>query len=357
MAIIRIPRLWPGAARTAAASTGPTVTFTDPLTDSLEAFGSETETQGLTLVQDHVPQALSAAPERSVPRNWSGVIAALKWVGVILFSATTAAVAVWEYQRQTAVPPTGSVTIQTTPPGREVLVDGRSLGLTPVTVALPPASYAFQVGSGAERRDVAVDVRAGSSVLQHLELPSAPATPVATTGALHVQTEPSGQTIWVDGVERGQSPVTVSDLSSGDHTVVARGTAGTVRRTVAVKAGEAVSLVFSPTAPVTPAPGWLSVQSDTRLEMRENGKLIGTTDTEQLMLPAGTHDIEFANEAVGYRSSRQIDVAPGKTTTGAGGAAVWSDQHQCAALGGSVDCRRAHRRDADRQFVAQGRFL
>ncbi len=161
----------------------------------------------------------------------------------------------------------------------------------------------------------------------------------------------------VDGVERGQSPVTVSDLSAGDHTVVARGTAGTVRRTVAVKAGEAVSLVFSPTAPVTPAPGWLSVQSDTRLEMRENGKLIGTTETEQLMLPAGTHDIEFVNEAVGYRSSRQIDVAPGKTTTGAGGAAVWSDQHQCAALGGSVDCRRAHRRDADRQFVAPGRFL
>ena len=39
-----------------------------------------------------------------MPRDWSGVIAALKWVGVILFSATTAAAAVWEYQRRTAVP-------------------------------------------------------------------------------------------------------------------------------------------------------------------------------------------------------------------------------------------------------------
>ena len=314
VAIIRIPRLWPGAARAAAASTGPTVTFTDPLTDSLDAFGSETEPQGLILVPDPVPQAL-AAPERSVPRDWSGVIAALKWVGVILFSATTAGVAVWEYQRRTAVPPTGSVTIQTTPPGREVLVDGRSLGLTPVTVALPPASYAFQVGSGAERRDVAVDVRAGGSVLQHLEMAVAATKPVATTGALHVQTEPSGQTITVDGVERGQSPIIVNDLSEGDHTVVARGTAGTVRRSVAVKAGAAVSLVFSPTAPVTPAPGWLSVQSETRLELRENGKLIGTTETEQLMLSAGTHDIELVNEAIGYRSSRQVEVSPGKTTT------------------------------------------
>ena len=120
MAIIRIPRLWPGAARAAAASTGQNVAFTDPLTDSLEAFGSEVEPQGLTLVPDPVPQAVSGPPERSVPRDWSGVIAALKWVGVILLSATTAAAAVWEYQRRTAVPPTGSVTIQTTPPGREV---------------------------------------------------------------------------------------------------------------------------------------------------------------------------------------------------------------------------------------------
>jgi PEGA domain len=313
VAIIRIPRLWPGAARAAAASTAPAVAFADPLADSLEAFGSETEPHGLSLVPKPVPPT-SGELDRAAPRDWSGVIAALKWVGVMLFSATTAGLAVWEYQRRTVVPPTGSVTIQTTPPGREVLVDGRSLGLSPVTVALAPASYAFQIGRGAERRDLAVDVRAGSSILQHLELPSTPATPVTTTGALHVQTEPSGQTISVDGVERGQSPITVSNLSSGDHTVVARGTAGTVRRTVAVKAGESISLVFSPTSPVTPAPGWLSVHSDTRLELRENGKLIGTTETEQLMLSAGTHDIEIVNEAVGYRSSRQVEVASGKTT-------------------------------------------
>jgi hypothetical protein len=182
-------------------------------------------------------------------------------------------------------------------------------------VSLAPASYAIQVGSGAERRDLAVNVIAGSSVLQHLELPVAAAEPAPTAGALHVQTEPSGQLVTVDGVARGQSPTTVSDLSAGDHNVVVRGTAGTVRRTVAVKAGNTVSLVISPTAPVTPASGWLSVQSGTRLELREHGKLIGTTDTEQLMLPAGAHNIELVNESVGYRASRKVEVAPGKTTT------------------------------------------
>ena len=32
------------------------------------------------------------------------------------------------------------------------------------------------------------------------------------------------------------------------------------------------------------------------------------------MLPAGTHDLELVNDAIGYRSSRQVDVAPGKKT-------------------------------------------
>ncbi len=165
------------------ASTGQNVAFTDPLTDSLEAFGSEAELQGLTLVPDSAAQAVSGVPERAVPLDWSAVIAALKWVGVILFSATTAAAAVWEYQRRTTLPATGSVTIQTTPPGREVLIDGRSLGLTPVDECRSrPRRMPFQVGSGAERRDLTVDVSAGSSVLQHLELPAAPATPVATDG-------------------------------------------------------------------------------------------------------------------------------------------------------------------------------
>jgi len=94
-----------------------------------------------------------------------------------------------------------------------------------------------------------------------------------------------------------------------------KGSTGSVRRTVSVKAGETLALVISSTAPAAPAPGWLSVQSPTRLELRQYGKLIGTTDTEQLMLPAGEHDIELVNEAVGYRSTRKVTVAPGKTTT------------------------------------------
>ena len=61
-------------------------------------------------------------------------------------------------------------------------------------------------------------------MLQHLELPAAaPAAPVVATGALLVQTEPSGQTVSVDGVDRGTSPLTIPALAAGDHAVVVRG--------------------------------------------------------------------------------------------------------------------------------------
>ena len=119
------------------------------------------------------PQALSLVNDARASRDWSRALAAVKWVGVVMLSATTAAAAVWEYQRRIAVRASGSVTIQTTPSGQEVMIDGQRAGLTPLTVSLAPASYSFQVGSGAGRRDLAVSVIAGGSVLQHLELPVA----------------------------------------------------------------------------------------------------------------------------------------------------------------------------------------
>jgi hypothetical protein len=311
VAIIRIARLWAGAERMTPPQ--PAVAFADPLVDSLDAFGSEAVP--VALGPRPIREAVSSTVEESrAPRDWSAAVAALKWVGVVVLSGATAAAAAWQYQRNTAVRATGSVTIQTTPPGMEVQIDGRASGLTPLTVSLAPASYTVQVGSGAQRRDLTVNVTAGGSVLQHLELPAAAPAPVATEGSLLIQTEPSGQTITVDGVARGQAPLTVRDLPAGDHDVVVRGAGGTLRRTVTVKAGETVSLVVTPVAPVTPAPGWLSIQSTTRLELREHGKLIGTTETDQLMLPAGKHDLELVNDAIGYRSSRQVDVAPGKKT-------------------------------------------
>jgi hypothetical protein len=312
VAIIRIARLWPGAARGSASS--PAIVHADPTTDSLEAFGSEAATPPPAPILASIPPKLALAEPSPAPRPRArqGV---LRWAAAIVVSAAAASAGVWGYQRTSPPVAPGTLTIQTSPSGLPVGIDGRSVGLTPVTLTLAPATYAVQIGSGDRRRDLSVNVAAGSAVLQHLELPAAVAAEAPTEGSLVVQTEPTGQLVEVDGSPRGQSPLTIAALAAGDHSVVVRSPRGALRRTVTVRPGEAVSLVISPVESAAPSPGWLSVQAAARLELREAGKLIGTTETEQLMLAAGAHDIEIVNDGIGYRSTRQVTVVPGKVTT------------------------------------------
>jgi len=48
------------------------------------------------------------------------------------------------------------------------------------------------------------------------------------------------------------------------------------------------------------------------MEIREGGRLVGTTDAERLILVAGRHEIDFVNDTLAYRASRVVVVAPGK---------------------------------------------
>ena len=58
--------------------------------------------------------------------------------------------------------------------------------------------------------------------------------------------------------------------------------------------------------------GWLSVKAPFALEIREDGRLIGTTDADRMMMAAGRHDLELVNETLGYRVTRVVQVMPGK---------------------------------------------
>jgi hypothetical protein len=62
------------------------------------------------------------------------------------------------------------------------------------------------------------------------------------------------------------------------------------------------------------AAGWLSVTSPITLQMRERGKIIGTTESERVMLPAGDHEIDFSNDALGFQTQRRLKVSAGKST-------------------------------------------
>ncbi|MEO5822684.1 MAG: PEGA domain-containing protein [Vicinamibacteraceae bacterium] len=127
-------------------------------------------------------------------------------------------------------PATGQLAIRSTPNRAGVLIDGSWRGRTPLTVpGLSIGTHAVRVvedGYVAETRRVTVDARsAGTTVSFQLarvrgpERPAAAARPGATTGALRVESRPSGAAVFVDGRVVGATPLLVSDLAPGAHQV------------------------------------------------------------------------------------------------------------------------------------------
>lgn len=278
--------------------------------DTLDGFVSES----------HVPLTVALSRALTAPRGLRHprVRSAAKWIGVVAATVATTLSGLWAYQ-QRAVPPTpGALTLQSTPPGLQVSIAGRAVGATPLALSLPAGQYDVVLTAPDGRsRQLSVTLGAGGSVTQHVEMgaTSAPAA-IATTGALRVETDPPGQLVLVDGVRAGTSPVTVTSLTTGRHAVVVRGSRGEVRRTVSVESGETVSLVLSPVQAATAVTaGWLTVASPVLLQLKENGKVVGTTESERLMLPAGDHELEMSNAALGFSATRRVNVVADQTTT------------------------------------------
>jgi hypothetical protein len=146
-------------------------------------------------------------------------------------------------------------------------------------------------------------------VSQYIELPKA----ITAFGQLQIRTEPAGAVVTVDGIPRGKSPVLIESLAAGEHAVSLETDVANVKQTVQVEAGQTASLVVplggGENAPVS---GWMSVAAPVELQLFEKGRLLGSSQSERVMISAGKHEIELVNEPLGYRVVRTIQVAPGK---------------------------------------------
>jgi hypothetical protein len=279
--------------------------------EGLQAFGSESE-----------PEPTPAQPPASAsPRPFSlripvGPVLPLVIVGVV--GLATGAAGLWIAQRATANR-SAALKIETSVPGAEVTVSGRPAGRTPVMLAMAPGSYAVRLTREGVHRDFTVDLAGGTSVVRHVEMPAPGPTPDARRGSLLVQTEPAKLTVAVDGSERGVSPLSIADLEPGEHQVVVRGDGATIRRTVTIQAGERTVLVVSPVERQAPAVapsaagGWVTLASPIALTVTEGGKVLGSTDLDRIMMPAGEHTLEFRNEALGFQARRTVRIEAGKT--------------------------------------------
>jgi hypothetical protein len=204
---------------------------------------------------------------------------------------------------------TGTLTVTSNPTGAQVVVDRESKGVTPTTLTLSAGTHTVELRGVGEPRTISVAVAAGAQLQQYIEL----ASNSSSMGRLQVRTDPPGAQVTIDALPRGTSPITIGNLDPGEHAVVLTSDAGTVTQSVTIEAGVTASLNVPIVArEVSPQSGWISVASPVDVQLFEGGRLLGSSQTDRIMVPSGTHQIELVNETLGYRTMRSVQVAPGK---------------------------------------------
>jgi serine/threonine protein kinase len=134
-----------------------------------------------------------------------------------------------------AAPTTGTIVVNSTPPGAGVTVDGKWSGRTPLTLdKLKFGSYTIRIvqdGYSVERHVVPVNSQSPSrTVMAKLQpLPGTRAAakppakpkpqPTSGTGSLFIDSRPRGARVFVDDKPVGVTPLQLRDLSTGDHSV------------------------------------------------------------------------------------------------------------------------------------------
>jgi hypothetical protein len=227
-------------------------------------------------------------------------------VGTFWFSASPRA----------ATPMTGSLTVESDPAGVDIFVDGSPHGRTPLTIALVEGTHELRLQRGVRTQTFPLAIKAETTLVHHVTWPAeadtAPRTAVAT-GSLRVVSEPSTATVMVDSVDRGSTPLTVTGLGVGQHDVVVRSGGTVQRRTLQIEANTTTALVLSGIESGTPS-GWLAATASMPLRIVEADKLVGSTESDRIMLPAGDHSFEFSSDALGFKATRSVKIAAGQTT-------------------------------------------
>ncbi len=244
-----------------------------------------------------VPPGPTAAPRRSFRVNWARTLAAALLVA--LLEGVAFATAWWYVTPEQQ----GWLVVHTKPAGIQIAVDGLVLGQTPFAKALPPGRHTIELRYGTATRVVPVEISAGVQTEQRLSWGKG-----FTSGQASISSSTAGSKVMIDGRLMGKTPIVVSDLLPGKHEVTVEGENGSVSTMLMVEAGQTTELDVPVYA------GWASVLSPVQLDILLDGKLIGSTEIEKLMLKPGRHSLELVNESLGYRGSVEVRVRPGATT-------------------------------------------
>jgi PEGA domain-containing protein len=277
-----------------------------------------------------IPSAPAAAPTATVRqerRRPLGVIASplpddwtrRLWLAAaaILTIGVVVAVILFGVLPWSRGPAMGKFSIDTRPAGIAITIDGMPRGVTPLSVDLTAGEHIVEVISGTDHRKIPITIRAGSDSSQVLEMAAAPSAPAATGTELRIRTEPLGAAVTIDGRSVGRTPVSISDLAPGPHTVVLKHEVGSATEQVLIEAGKAsyLSVPLAPRSAPGSAAGWISVKAPADVQLFEDGRFLGSSRIDRIMVPTGRHELDIINDALGFQERRVVQVTAGQVTS------------------------------------------
>jgi serine/threonine-protein kinase len=128
--------------------------------------------------------------------------------------------------------------------------------------------------------------------------PAPTAGPVVVEGALHIETQPAGATVTVDGQPRGTTPVDVAGLALGSHAVKMELKGHEPRsENVTLTAAEPRAELSLPLSRLAPTTGIADIHSvPFGALVTVNGATVGYTPLRGWKLKAGSHKLQIAKE-------------------------------------------------------------
>jgi predicted Ser/Thr protein kinase len=113
--------------------------------------------------------------------------------------------------------PSGAIVVESVPAGADVLIDGRSVGTSPVEQVVTVGQHTYLVRlSGMASRDGTFTIREEGHIVR-LKVPLA--SDVSSTGIVEVRTIPPGATVFADNRPVGGTTPTNFRLPAGSHTL------------------------------------------------------------------------------------------------------------------------------------------
>jgi formylglycine-generating enzyme required for sulfatase activity len=194
------------------------------------------------------------------------------------------------------------VALSSQPSGAEVLVDGESMGTTPVELPLGAGEHALELrlrGYNAWRESITV-IADQPETLPLVTLSQA-------DGRIELVTDPEGAAVSVNGEFRGQTPLTLRLNPGREHVInVTKPGYEPVTETLSVAADSGRSLRLALVAQL----GVVDISTEPAgAEVWVDGQRVGTAP-QQLSLTALPHDLELRLEGFA-RQRRQITPRPG----------------------------------------------